>query len=80
MEKKSTNVRDITFVSNNQQVDTNQGKADLLAKTFSGVSIDANYTHTFITHKADINDSAVFKSGKNIKYITEQIQKNLGNQ
>ena len=47
----STNVRDITLVSKNQQVDTNQGKADLLAKTFSDVSSDANYTHTFITHK-----------------------------
>ena len=25
-----------------------------------------------------VDDSAVFKSGKNIKYITEQVQKNLG--
>ena len=45
----STNVRDITLVTNNQQVDNNQGQADLLAKTLSDVSSDANYTHTFIT-------------------------------
>ena len=50
----STNVRDITLVSNNQQVDTNQGKADLLAKTFTDVSSDPNYNHIFITHKTDI--------------------------
>ena len=48
----STNVRDITLVSNNQEVDTNQGKA--LAKTFSDVSSDGNYTQTFITHKTGI--------------------------
>ena len=54
MNEINTNVRDITLVSNNQQVDTNQGKADLLAKTFSDVSSDANYTHTFIRHKTDI--------------------------
>ena len=56
----STRVRDITVVSNNQQVDTNQGKADMLAKTFSDVSSDANYTYTFITHKRDIETTHTF--------------------
>ena len=54
MNEISTNVRDITLVSNNQHVDTNQGTVNLLAKTFSDVSSDANYTHTFITHKISL--------------------------
>ena len=49
-----TNIRDITLVSKSQQIDTNTDKAELLAKTFSEVSSDANYTHTFLTHKTDI--------------------------
>ena len=63
----STNVRDITLVNNNQQVHTNQGKADLLAKTFNDVSSDANYIHTFITHKTDIetNHTHLFRHNVN---------------
>ena len=50
----NTTVSDITLVGNSQQVHTNTDKAEFLAKTFSEVSSDANYTHTFLTHKTDI--------------------------